>query len=382
MIYLDNAATSWPKPPDVMEAMSAVMQQAGGNPGRSGHRLSIQAARVIYSCRESLANFFNLPDPLRVVFTPNATYAINLVLKGILKPGDSVVCSAIEHNAVMRPLRYLEQKGIKVRIAAGSADGTTDEKQFAALIDSSTRLLVCTQAGNVTGTILPVERLTAMAHRYGVKVLVDAAQSAGVLPIDMQKTGIDFLAFTSHKELLGPTGSGGLLIHPGVDGSLINPLVHGGTGSRSESEYQPEDWPDKFEAGTANLIGIAGLAAGLKFIQRTGLDAVREHSLKMKKLLWEGLSVISGVKLFGPVDPSQSVAIVSFTVAGKSVSEAGFQLDEDFGILTRVGLHCAPSAHRAIGSFPDGTIRLSPGLFNTPKDIRDTLFAIQEVARS
>jgi cysteine desulfurase/selenocysteine lyase len=382
MIYLDNAATSWPKPPSVLEAISAVMEQAGGNPGRSGHRLSIQAARVIYSCRENLAGFFNLSDPLRVIFTPNATYAINLVLKGFLKPGDSVITSALEHNAVMRPLRYLEQKNIRVKIVPCAADGTLELPTFAALIDSTTRLLVITHASNVTGAIQPVEQLTGLAHRQGVRVLVDAAQSAGILPIDMQKNGIDFLAFSGHKELLGPTGSGGLLIHPAIDSSLITPLVQGGTGSRSESEYQPEDWPDKYEAGTANLIGIAGLEAGLKFIQQLGLAAVRAHSLKMKSLLWEGLSAIPRVKVFGPTDPAQSVAIVSFSIMGKSVSDIGFRLDEDFGVLTRVGLHCAPAAHRTIGSFPEGTVRLSPGLFTTLDDIQTTLAAVQEIARS
>jgi cysteine desulfurase/selenocysteine lyase len=382
MIYLDNAATSWPKPPSVLEAISAVMEQAGGNPGRSGHRLSIQAARVIYSCRENLAGFFNLSDPLRVIFTPNATYAINLVLKGFLKPGDSVITSALEHNAVMRPLRYLEQKNIRVKIVPCAADGTLELPTFAALIDSTTRLLVITHASNVTGAIQPVEQLTGLAHRQGVRVLVDAAQSAGILPIDMQKNGIDFLAFSGHKELLGPTGSGGLLVHPAIDSSLITPLVQGGTGSRSESEYQPEDWPDKYEAGTANLIGIAGLEAGLKFIQQLGLAAVRAHSLKMKSLLWEGLSAIPRVKVFGPTDPAQSVAIVSFSIMGKSVSDIGFRLDEDFGVLTRVGLHCAPAAHRTIGSFPEGTVRLSPGLFTTLDDIQTTLAAVQEIARS
>jgi cysteine desulfurase/selenocysteine lyase len=382
MIYLDNAATSWPKPPEVLEAIRAAMEQAGGNPGRSGHRSSIQAARVIFSCRENLASFFNLADPLRVIFTPNATYAINMVLKGFLKPGDSVITSTMEHNAVMRPLRYLEQMGIKVKTATCAADGTLDENLLNELFDSTTRLMVFTHASNVTGSILPVEQIASVAHLHGVKVLVDAAQSAGVLTIDMQKSGIDFLAFTGHKELLGPTGSGGLLIHPCVDISALSPLVEGGTGSRSESEYQPEYLPDKYEAGTANLIGVAGLEAGLKFVQQMGLESIRAHALKMKSLLLEGLSVIPHVKVYGPKDPSTSVAIVSFTIAGQSVSDIGFKLDEDFGVLTRVGLHCAPAAHRAIGSFPEGTVRLSPGLFTTLEDIQKTLSAIQEVARS
>ncbi|HSW59123.1 MAG TPA: aminotransferase class V-fold PLP-dependent enzyme [Dehalococcoidales bacterium] len=382
MIYLDNAATSWPKPPEVLDSIKEAMDLAGGNPGRSGHRLSIEAARRIYSCRERLAEFFNLTDVLRVIFTPNATYAINLVLKGLLKPGDSVVTSGMEHNAVMRPLRFLEGQGIRIKTAAGGADGTAGEDEIEDQFDSTTRLLVCTHASNVTGIVQPVEKLTALAHRRGVKVLVDAAQSAGILPIDIRRSGIDFLAFSGHKELLGPTGCGGLLIHPDIDGSQITPLVQGGTGSRSDLEYQPEDWPDKFEAGTANLIGIAGLEAGLKYIQARGIEELREQSIKLRKQLLEGLSVIPGVKIYGPSDPEAAVAIVSFTIKNKNVSDTGLFLDEEFGILTRVGLHCAPVAHRAMGTFPEGTVRLSPGLFTTEDEIRKTLLAVRKAARS
>jgi cysteine desulfurase/selenocysteine lyase len=382
MIYLDNAATSWPKPPGVLDAIREALEESGGNPGRSGHRLSIRAARIVYGCRENLAAYFNLADPLRLIFTPNATYSINLALKGFLKAGDSVVTTCLEHNAVMRPLRYLEQQGVVVKIAPVSINGTIDENGLAALIDSTTRLVVLTQASNVSGAILAVERLSTLAHQKGARVLVDAAQSAGVIPIDIQKSQIDFLAFTGHKELLGPTGIGGLAVHPDIGAAWLNPLVQGGTGSRSESEYQPEDWPDKFEAGTSNLIGIAGLNAGLKFVREMGPEAVYAHSRRLRSLLWEGLSVIRGVRLYGPADPAKSVAIVSFTLAGKSVSEIGFRLDEDHAILTRVGLHCAPAAHRTLGTFPEGTVRLSPGLFTTIEDIQNTLSAIQEIARS
>jgi cysteine desulfurase/selenocysteine lyase len=374
--------TSWPKPTEVLKAMTEVLAQSGGNPGRSGHRLSIAAARVVYDCREKVAELFQIPDPLRVIFTANATQSLNLVLLGILRPGDRVVTTSMEHNAVMRPLRFLEKQGLILKIASCAKDGTLNVADMAALIDAHTRLVVMTQASNVSGTILPVAEVAAIAHRHGVPVLVDASQSAGALPVNVPDSGIDLLAFTGHKELLGPTGIGGLIIHPSFNTSLIEPLILGGTGSRSDSEEQPENLPDKFESGTANLVGIAGLGAGLDWIHKKGLPAIREHHKALTAALIEGLSVIPGVRVYGKADAESSVAIVSFTIQGKTVSEIGFRLDEEYGILTRVGLHCAPAAHKTIGSFPEGTVRLSPGIFTTPEDIEQTLKAIQEVARS
>jgi cysteine desulfurase / selenocysteine lyase len=382
MIYLDNAATSWPKPPEVLQAMNDAIAQSGGNPGRSGHRLSIQAARLVYDCRENLAAFFHLADPLRVIFTPNATYAINLVLKGWLRPGDQVVATSMEHNAVLRPLRYLESRGVRVKIVECSATGSLDSGALEQAMGPATRLVVCLHASNVSGTLLPVEQITTIAHRQGARVLVDAAQTAGLLPLDMDHSGFDFLAFSGHKDLLGPAGTGGLLIHPDVAAAALEPLVQGGTGSRSESELQPEDLPDKYEAGTLNFPGLAGLLAGLNWLRQIGPENARAHSIKLKTILVEGLSVIPGVRIYGPLDPALTTGLVSFTIQGRVVSDIGFRLDEDYGILSRVGLHCAPSAHRTLGSWPEGTIRLSPGLFTTLEDIQQTLSAIQEVARS
>jgi cysteine desulfurase family protein len=380
MIYLDNAATSWPKPPEVLKAISEVMEQAGGNPGRSGHRFSIAAARVVYDCREKVARFFNAPDPLRVVFTANATQAINLVLRGTLKPGDHVVTTSMEHNAVMRPLRFLEKQGIVIKVAQCKADGTLNVSEIAKLIDRKTRLVVISHASNVTGTILPVAEVTAVAHQVGALALVDAAQAAGAITVDMQQNGADFLAFTGHKELLGPTGIGGLVINRNVDTHIITPLMFGGTGSRSDSEEQPEDMPDKFESGTANVIGIAGLSAALDWINERGMAAIREHNQKLTEVLLEGLSGIPGVTIYGTANARNSLAIVSFTIEGKKVSEVGFRLDEEFEIMARVGLHCAPAAHCTIGSFPTGTVRFSPGIFTTVEDIKQTLRAVQKVA--
>ena len=382
MIYLDNAATSWPKPPGVLKAMSAFMESSGANSGRSGHRLSIASARVVFECRETIAAFFKSPDPMRVIFTPNATQAINLVLKGLLKPGDSVVTTSMEHNAVMRPLHFLQKRGIQIKIAPCRADGTLDILKLQELIDSHTRLVVLVHASNVCGTILPVNEVASIAHQHGALLLVDAAQSAGILPIDIQSSHIDFLAFTGHKELLGPPGTGGLVIHPSVNIEHLESLIQGGTGSRSGSEEQPIDLPDKYEAGTSNFMGIAGLKTSIEWIKQKTQAAIYEHYQVTNKLLREGLTDIPGVKIYGPGAADSSAGIVSFSIEAQTVSQLGLRLDEGYGILTRVGLHCAPAAHRTLGSFPEGTVRLSPGIFTTPSEIKSTLKAVQEIARS
>jgi cysteine desulfurase family protein len=382
MIYLDNAATSWPKPPEVLRAMTDALERAGGNPGRSGHRLSIAAARVIYDAREEISRFFGISDPLRVIFTGNATHAVNLAMMGTLKPGDHVVTGSMEHNAVMRPLRSLEKRGIRLSVAACASDGSLDVGALAGAVTPDTRLVVLTHASNVTGTLLPIGEVAAIAHRAGALLLVDAAQTAGVVPIDMTATGIDLLAFTGHKELQGPPGVGGLVIADGIDVAKIRPLICGGTGSRSESEEQPDDLPDKFESGTANLAGIAGLNAGLQWIKERGIEEIQAHLKALGGALIEGLSSLPRVKVYGTLDPDRSLAVVSFTVAGSPVSEIGLRLDEDYSILSRVGLHCAPAAHKTIGSFPEGTVRLAPGVFTTMEEIEQTIRAIGRVVRS
>jgi cysteine desulfurase / selenocysteine lyase len=382
MIYLDYAATSWPKPPGMLKAMTDFMESSGANPGRSGHHMSIASARVVYQCRESIAAFFNSADPMRVIFTPNATLAINLVLKGLLKPGDNVVTTSIEHNAVMRPLHFLEKKGLQIKVAQCSLDGTLDPQKIEELIDPRTRLVVMVHASNVSGTILPVAEVARIAHAKGTLLLVDVAQSAGILPIDIQKSGIDFLAFTGHKELLGPPGTGGLVIHPAIDPGILESFVQGGTGSRSSSEEQPEDLPDKYEAGTSNFIGIAGLRSSLDWLEQTTPAAISEHVQTLQRSLMTGLADIKKVSVYGSGAVGSSVGIVSFTIDDRPVSQIGLRLDEEYGILTRVGLHCSPAAHRTLGTLPGGTVRLSPGIFTTQKEIDLTLKAIQEIARS
>lgn len=382
MIYLDNAATSWPKPPEVLKAMTDVLEHAGGNPGRSGHQLSIKAARVMYDAREDIARFFNVPDPTRIIFTSNATHSMNIVLKGLLKPGDRVVASSMEHNAVMRPLRSLEKSGLTIDIVPCASDGSLDINDIARAVKSDTRLVVIVHASNVAGTILPVAEAASIAHKAGALLLVDAAQTAGVIPIDVKKFGIDFLAFTGHKGLQGPPGIGGLIISDRVDASQIEPLIRGGTGSQSELEEQPEYIPDKFESGTPNIVGIAGLRAGINWVMNKDIETIRAQEKELIGALIDGLSNIAGIKVYGTLDPEKTVAIVSFTVTNRPVSEIGLKLDENHGILARIGLHCAPAAHKTIGSFPEGTVRLAPGVFTTADDIDKSIRAIAKVVGS
>lgn len=381
MIYLDHAATSFPKPPQVIRAMSDFLECAGGNPGRSGHRLSIAAGRIVYDAREAIAELFNAPDPLRVVFTLNATHALNLALRGILNAGDRVVTTSMEHNAVMRPLRALEQSGVQVVIVRCARDGSLDVNDLAAALQERTKLVVATHASNVTGTILPIAEIAQLAHRAGACVLVDAAQTAGVLPIDIQAMGIDLLAFTGHKGLLGPPGTGGLVLADSVKTEQIEPLMRGGTGSHSEFETQPEFLPDKFESGTPNGVGIAGLGAGVRFIASLGIEAIRAHEMKLASVL-ESLRELPGVTVYGPARVTDRTATCSFRVAGHRVSDIALQLEEQFGIMCRVGLHCAPAAHRTIGTLPEGTVRFAPGHMTTLQDICATLLAVERLVSS
>jgi cysteine desulfurase family protein len=379
VIYLDYAATSWPKPKEVFQAMSDFLENAGGNPGRSGHRLSISAARIVFGARETIAELFHVSDPMRVIFAHNVTYAINLALKGLLKPGDCVVTTSMEHNSVMRPLRALEKVGIQLTVVHCGEDGRLDLEAMQKAVTPGTRMVVMTHASNIVGTIMPVKEVAKIAHQAGSLFLVDAAQTAGVIPIDQSALGIDLLAFTGHKGLYGPTGTGGLVIGDQVDITELQPLVRGGTGSKSEFEEQPDMLPDKYESGTPNGVGIAGLAAGIRWVLSHGIESIGAHEAGLRDALISGLLNIPGVTVYGP-KASEMTAVVSCRVAGLRVSEVGLQVDEEFGILCRVGLHCAPSAHKTIGTFPEGTIRLAPGIFTSLDDIYTVIAAMEKVA--
>lgn len=381
MIYLDNAATSWPKPPAVIRAVTEFLERRGGNPGRSGHQLSIDAGRAVYDAREAVAELFNVADPLRVIFTLNATHALNMALYGVLRPGDHVVTTGIEHNSVMRPLRALEKDGVRLTVVPCRADTTLDREEFARAVTPGTRLVVATHASNVSGALLPIAEMSRIAHAAGALFLVDAAQTAGCVPMDVPATGVDLLAFSGHKGLLGPAGTGGLVLGSNTDAGAMRPLWRGGTGSRSEFQEQPEDLPDKFESGTPNGPGLAGLAAGVRQVLGRGVESIRAQEMEMAGALLRGLCTIRGVRVHGPADASLRIAVVSFTLEGRSVSEVGLRLDEESGVLCRVGLHCAPSAHQTLGTFPEGTVRFAPGIFTTKADVEEALRAVERIAR-
>jgi cysteine desulfurase family protein len=380
VIYLDHPATSWPKPPEVACAMTDFLEQAGGNPGRSGHRLSIAAGRIVYETRDALASIFGAPKPDHVIFAHNATHALNTVIQGVLRPGDTALTTSMEHNSVMRPLRFAESRGVRVRIAPCSATGEVDTRAFEELVKRGVRLVILTHASNVIGRIVPVADLAGIAREAGAMVLVDAAQTAGVLPISVCEMGIDFLAFTGHKALQGPPGTGGLILCSDRAADEIKPLMRGGTGSSSQSQEQPDALPDRLESGTPNGVGIAGLGAAVRRINDYGIDRIREHHAALITRLIDGLDAIPGVEIFGPPSDVERAPLVSFRVAGKAVSEVGLRLDEDYGILCRVGLHCAPAAHQTIGTFPEGTVRFGVGPFTTEEDIDRAIAAVREVA--
>ena len=379
MIYLDNAATSWPKPPLVMQAMEDFMRNVGANPGRSGHRMSVEAGRIVNDAREGIARLFDVRDPLRVIFGLNATDGLNLGIRGLLKKGDHVITSSIEHNSVMRPLRDLEHQGIELSIAGCSNEGFLNPDDVAREIRKETRLIVVNHASNVVGSIQPIREVGRIAREHEITFLIDAAQTAGCIPINMERDNIDLLVFTGHKALLGPQGTGGLIIGENMDIRDLTPIRAGGTGSRSEFETQPEFLPDRYESGTMNTVGLAGLSAAVDFILGETVDVIREKDKRLTKHFLEGSREIPGLRVYGGQDEKRQTSTVSFNIHEMSQSEIGFTLDEEYGIMCRVGLHCAPTAHRTIGTFPHGTIRFGMGYFTSEQEIDAALGAVEQV---
>lgn len=377
-IYMDNAATSYPKPEEVIDAVCHHLSTLSSNPGRSAHRLSLEASRALFDARQTVADFFGASDSRDVVFTLNVTEALNLAIYGILRKGDHVVTTSMEHNSVMRPLRHLESEGIiELSVVHSFPDGSVDIDGIAKRVKQrKTRLLVVNHASNVTGTIADIKAISRVKGE--ALLLVDAAQTAGCLPIDLKEMGIDLLAFTGHKALLGPQGTGGLVIN--TTRECILPLKRGGTGSNSEFEQQPDFLPDRLESGTANGCGIAGLARGIEVIQTVGIDNIRMHEKKLIEIMQEGLKEIKGIRIYGPMDAERQVAVISINIEGISPSDVGYALDRSFNICVRTGLHCAPSAHRTIGSFPQGTVRFSMGIYNTEDDVEKAIDALTWIA--
>ncbi len=379
VIYFDNAATSWPKPEVTYAAMAHYAREIGANPGRSGHRRSIDAGRVMLAAREAVCSLIGTQDPLRIVFTKNATEALNIAVLGFLTPGDHVITSSMEHNSLMRPLRALEKCGVGLTCVPCAATGEIDPQDVRRAVRPNTVAVYLTHASNVTGTIMPVGEIGRICRECDLTFCVDAAQTAGCVPLDVKAMYIDLLAFTGHKSLFGPQGTGGLYLGQGLE-TRLRPLSMGGTGSRSEHEEQPEFLPDKFEAGTPNTIGLAGLQAGIEFILSQGVARIREHEERLTASLVEGLAAIPGIHIYGVKDAARQTAVVSFNLQGQSPADIALALDEESGILARPGLQCAPAAHRTIGSFPHGTLRFSLGYFSTVEEVEVAREALARIA--
>jgi len=356
------------------------MEEVGANPGRSGHSRSIEAARIVFETREALAVLFHIKDSSRIVFALNATESINLALKGLLRPGDHVITSSMEHNSVMRPLRDLERKGIELSIAPCSTEGILDPGEVEKKIQANTRMIVLNHASNVAGTLLPIEEVGRIVKEHKLFFLVDAAQTAGACPIDVEKENIDLLAFTGHKSLYGPQGTGGLVVGERIEEREMIPLKQGGTGSRSEFEEQPDFLPDCFESGTPNGVGLAGLLAGVQFVLGKGVKKIRQNEMDLVNKLVRGLKNISGVKVYGPELQKDRIATLSFNFPHLTPSNGALRLEKEFGILCRPGLHCAPAAHRTLGTFPEGTIRFGLGAFNTEAEVEAAIRAVSVVS--
>jgi cysteine desulfurase family protein len=368
IIYLNNAATSWPKPDEVIDRMVWAAKELMATPGRGGASM---AERVVFEVRETVARFIGAADSTRIIFTCNATTALNLAISGLLKPGGHVVTTSMDHNSVARPLARMEDtSAVTVTRVQADDKGCVTPGAIMDSLGPETALVVLTHASNVTGTIQPVEEITRELSVLGEKkplVLVDAAQSIGVLPIDVTASGIDLLAAPGHKALYGPAGTGFLYI---ADGLSLDPLMEGGTGGQSTLRRQPELLPERYESGTPNIPGIAALGKAVEFISRTGLEQTRKKESHFLTMLVEGLARLPGITVHGPGDPDLQVAVVSFTVQDMDPAEVSSFLEETAGIRVRVGLHCSPFSHRTIGTYPEGTVRVSPGIFNTDEDIR------------
>lgn len=382
MIYLDNGATSWPKPEIVYETLANFLRTAGANPSRGSHVMATRAAATINDTRSKIARLLGAPDPRRVIFASNTTDALNLAIKGVLNTGDHVVTTVMEHNSVRRPLRALERSGVSFTKVRADREGFVSADDVAQAIQPNTRLVVMTHASNVNGAIQPVADVAQIAREHGLLLLVDAAQTVGSVPFTMDEIGADLLAIPGHKGLMGPTGTGGLILGPRVSTEDLLTVREGGTGGNSEEDVQPQELPTRYEAGTLNTVGIAGLGAALNIINDTGVDSIYQREQAITTRLIDGLAEIPGVRVLSPDDPDRRAAVVSFTVEGWEPSDIGAALDSSFEIACRTGLHCAPDACEALGAFPFGTVRFSPGFYTTADEIDQAVAAVSELAHA
>ena len=380
-IYLDNASTTFPKAPNVANAMSDYLTNYGININRGSYALAYDVEDIIYTTRQRLNNVFNGHDPSHVTFTQNVTMSLNMVIKGLLKAGDHILVSSMEHNAVMRPLTQLLDKGITFDIISCDVTGSIQLESIETLIRPNTVAMIINHASNVCGTVQPIESIGAICKAHNLHFIVDAAQTAGVIPINVKACHIDALCFTGHKGLLEPQGIGGIILTKEI-AQILTPLIAGGTGSFSHLETMPTHMPDAFEAGTLNLPGIIGLNEGLSYIESVGMKNIHNHELALTKTFLEGLRSITGINIIGKQDIQDRTAVVSITIDGMDPASIAYELESTYHIMTRVGLHCAPRAHQTLGTYPDGTVRFSFGYANTHEDVESALSALHRILKN
>ena len=380
-IYLDNASTTFPKAPNVASAMADYITNCGININRGSYSLAYDVEDIIYTTRQRLHTLFNGHDPSHVIFTQNVTMSLNMVIKGLLKAGDHVLVSSMEHNAVMRPLTQLLDEGITFDTIPCDSTGSIQMDSIEPLIRPNTVALIINHASNVCGTIQPLKSIGPICKAHNLQFIVDAAQTAGVIPIDVKACHIDALCFTGHKGLLGPQGIGGIILTKEM-AQTLTPLIAGGTGSFSHLETLPTHMPDAFEAGTLNLPGIIGLNEGLDYIESQGMENIHNHELVLTQSFLEGLQSIDGINIVGKQNIQDRTAVVSITIDGMDPANIAYELESTYHIMTRVGLHCAPRAHQTLGTYPEGTVRFSFGYANTHKDVESALSALNTIVKS
>ena len=376
-IYLDNAATSFPKPKEVATAVYDFMVNNGTSSGRGSYKKAMESDYIVYECRKLIGKLFNFDNPKKVIFTSNVTDSLNIAMRGILKEHDHVITSSLEHNAVWRCLKTLERDiNIKIDTVECSKDGITNQQDIKKYIKKDTALIVFTQASNVLGTIQPIREIGAIAREHNIPFLVDSAQSAGAMKIDVKEENIDILAFTGHKSLLGPMGTGGLIINTDID---IKPLKAGGTGGDSAYEYQPDYYPNHLETGTSNVSGIAGLREAIKFLNKEGIENIHNKEKELTKYALEKLETVKDIEIYGPKDCEKMLSVISFNIKDKRPEDVGSILDQKYDIMLRAGLHCAPTAHSVIGTKERGTLRIGLGYFNEKEDIDKLVEALNNL---
>ena len=379
MIYLDNAATTYPKPQKVYDSILDCMTNYCANPGRAGHKMAMRAGREIYDARENIAKLFNIDNPMTIVFTHNATDSLNLAIKGSVKKGDHIITTSMEHNSVIRPIKALEDKGIENTVVMCDKEGFLNIDDIEKAIKPNTKLIVTTHASNVCGTLIDIKGVGEIAKKHSILYLVDASQTAGVYDINLKELNIDMLAAPGHKCLLGPQGTGILYIREGLK---IDILKEGGTGSQSEDLFQPELFPDKYESGTHNTPGIAGLNEGVKFILEEGMDKIRKHEEELCKYMLEKLEEVPNICIYGPKDSEKRAAVISINIENIDSGEITFLLDSEYDIATRSGIHCSPLAHQSLGTLEQGAVRFSFGYFNTKEEIDRAIEALKEISNN